>query len=82
MEYLGHIVGKDSVRVDPKKIEVMQNWPCPKNINILRFFMVLMGYYRKFVQNHGKITDPLAALLKKNAFNWTPTTDQSFHALK
>jgi hypothetical protein len=41
-----------------------------------------MGYYRKFVKNYGKIAAPLTALLKKNAFSWTPTTDQSFQALK
>ena len=29
VEYLGHIVGKDGVWVDPKKIEAMQDWPSP-----------------------------------------------------
>jgi hypothetical protein len=41
-----------------------------------------MGYYHKFVQNYGKIATPLTALLKNNAFTWTPVTDQSFHTLK
>jgi hypothetical protein len=27
VEYLGHLVGKDGVRVDPRKIEAMQDWP-------------------------------------------------------
>jgi hypothetical protein len=44
--------------------------------------MGLTGYYRKFVKNYGKIVVPLTALLKKNAFTWTPTADQSFQALK
>jgi hypothetical protein len=35
MEYLGHIVGKDGVLVDPKKIETMQDWPHPKNVRDL-----------------------------------------------
>jgi hypothetical protein len=26
VEYLGHLVGKDGVRVDPKNIEAMQDW--------------------------------------------------------
>jgi len=41
VEYLGHLVGKDSIRVDPKKIEVMQDWPHLKNIKILHGFMGL-----------------------------------------
>jgi hypothetical protein len=38
VEYLGNIVGKDGVQVDPKKIEAMKDWPCPKNIKILHGF--------------------------------------------
>ena len=55
MEYLGNIVGYDSVRVDPKKIQAMQEWPHPKTLKILRGFLGLTGYYRKFVCNYGKL---------------------------
>jgi hypothetical protein len=82
VEYLGHIVGKDGVRVDPKKIEAMQNWPHPKTLKSMCGFLGLTGYYHKFVQNYGKIVAPLTTLLKNNAFSWTPTADQSFQALK
>jgi hypothetical protein len=68
--------------VDPKKIEAMKDWPHPKTLKRLHGFLGLTRYYCKFVQNYGKIATPLTALLKKNAFNWTPTVDQSFHALK
>jgi hypothetical protein len=73
VEYLGHLVGKDGVRVDPKKIEAMEDWPHPKNLKRLHGFLGLIGYYRKFVKNYGKITTPLTALLKNNSFTWTPT---------
>ena len=30
--YLGHIVSKDSIETDPKKIEAIKNWPVPKTV--------------------------------------------------
>jgi hypothetical protein len=82
VEDLGHLVGKDSVRVDPKKIEVVQDWSHPKTLKSLRRFLGLTGYYRKFVKNYGNIVAPLIALLKKNSFTWTPTSAQAFQTLK
>jgi hypothetical protein len=76
-EYLGHIVGKEGVRVDLKKIEAMQDWSHPKTIKILCGFLGLTGYYCNFVEKYGKIVAPLTALLKKNSFTWTPPTDQA-----
>jgi hypothetical protein len=55
VEYLGHIFGKSGIRVDPKKIEAMQDWPCPKTLKILCGFLGLTGYYHNFVKNYGKI---------------------------
>jgi hypothetical protein len=82
VEYLGHLVGKHDVRVDPKKIESMQYWPHPKTLKRLRGFMGLTGYYHKFVKNYGKIVAPLIAVLKNNSFTWTPAATQDFQTLK
>jgi hypothetical protein len=82
VEYLGHIVNNDGVRVNPKKIESMQDWPHPKILKRLRGFLGLTGYYRKFVRNYGNIATPLTYLLKNNAFTWTSTADHAFQALK
>jgi hypothetical protein len=35
VKYLGHLVGEDGVKVDPKRIEVMQEWPHPKSLKSL-----------------------------------------------
>jgi hypothetical protein len=70
---LGHIVDKAAVRVDPKNIEAMQDWPHPKTLKGLRGFVGLTCYYHKFFKNYGNIAEPLTALLKKNSFTWTPT---------
>jgi hypothetical protein len=82
VEYLGHLVGKDGVRVDPKNIEAMQDWPHPKTLKSLCGFLGLTGYYHKFVKNYGNIAAPLTSLLKKNSFTWTPAVAQDFQILK
>jgi hypothetical protein len=79
---LDHLVGKDGIRVDPKKIEDMQDWPHPKTLKIFHGFLGLTGYYHKFVKNYGKIETPLTALLKKNSLTWTPSASQAFQTLK
>jgi hypothetical protein len=81
-EYLGHLVGKDGIRVDPENIEAIKDWPHPKTLKILHGFLRLIGYYRMFVKNYGKIETLLTALLKKNSFTWTPTATQAFQTLK
>jgi hypothetical protein len=81
-EYLGHIVGKDGVRVDPKKIESIQYWSRPKTLKRLHGVLGLTGYYRKFVRNYGKIGSPLTSLLKENAFTWNLAVDHAFQDFK
>lgn len=74
VEYLGHIMGHEGVRVDPKKIQAMQDWPQQKNLKSLSGFLGLTSYYRKFVCNNDRIAKPLTNLLKKNSFLWTGET--------
>jgi hypothetical protein len=82
VEYLGHIVSHECVKVDPKKIKSMMDWSSPKTLKNLRGFLGLTGYYRNFVHNHGRIESPLTALTKKDEFSWTLEEAQVFEKLK
>ena len=82
MEYLGHIVSHEGVKVDPNKIKSIKEWKFHTTIKQLRGFLKLTGYYRKFVKNYGRIAAPLTTLLKKDAFSWTLEATKAFEHLK
>ena len=71
VEYMGHIVSHEGVKVDPSKIKSIKEWKIPTSIKHLRGYLRLTGCYHKFVKNYGRIVAPLTTLLKKYAFSWT-----------
>ena len=53
--FLGHVVSKDGIQVDPQKIEAVIDWPRPTTVTEVRSFLGLVSYYRRFVKDFSKI---------------------------
>jgi hypothetical protein len=80
---LGHVISAQGVATDPLMIAAIQHWPSLENAKMLRSFLGLASYYRKFVRHFGILCKPLTELLKKYAlFQWTDIHEQTFLALK
>ncbi|KAF7140896.1 hypothetical protein RHSIM_Rhsim06G0107000 [Rhododendron simsii] len=78
VEYVGHVITCQGVAADPAKIDSMLSWPRPPSIKVLRGFLGLTGYYRRFIKDNGKICQPLNMLLRKDAFGWSEVADLAF----
>jgi hypothetical protein len=39
LHFLGHVVGKDGIKVDPCKLAAVQDWPVPTDVHQLRSFL-------------------------------------------
>ncbi|GJZ97364.1 putative reverse transcriptase domain-containing protein [Tanacetum coccineum] len=47
VQFLGHVVNRDGIHVDPSKVESVKNWMTPESPTEIRSFLGLAGYYRK-----------------------------------
>ncbi|KAL8093525.1 hypothetical protein AgCh_035410 [Apium graveolens] len=83
VQFLGHVVSREGIKVDPVKIEAVSKWEQPKTPTEIRSFLGLAGYYRRFVKDFMKIASPLTKLTRKNEkFVWTEKCEGSFQELK
>ena len=83
LPFLGHIVSADGLRVDPKKTQVVQEWPTPAHTHHVQQFLGLANYFRDFVQGYSQIAAPLTALTRKGqSFEWSHKHTDAFHGIK
>ena len=81
--FLGHVVSKDAVMVDPSKIKTVMNWVRPTNVTEVRSFVGLASYYRRFVKGFSSVASQLTNLTKQSVpFVWSDECEESFQKLK
>ena len=83
VEFLGHHVGRDGVRMMEDKIQAVKEWPAPTKVGHVRSFLGTAGYYRKFIRDFSAIASPLSDLTKDGVkFEWGLRQQQAFDQLK
>ena len=83
VEFLGHMVSGDGLRMADDKVAAILDWPAPKTVTHVRSFLGLANFYRAFVRKFGHIAAPLTELTKKdNPFSWSKPQEDAFNCLK
>jgi len=83
VKYLGYNLSLTRLTMDPKKIDVIQDWPEPWKVKDMQSFLRFANFYWHFISNYSDLTVPLTQLTRK----WTPWVfsndcQKSFEAFK
>jgi hypothetical protein len=84
VDFLGHRITQEGLKMDDHKVKAILDWEPPKSVPALRSFLGLASYYRKFIKHFAKIAALLTNLLKKSAvtYEWEEACNEAFETLK
>ena len=82
IDYLGIIISKGSIKVDPEKIKGVTNWPEPRDKCEIRQFLGFCNFYQQFIEGFAKVAKPLTELTGKKEWRWTQEERRAFEKLK
>jgi hypothetical protein len=83
VKYLGYVIDARGLRVDPEKVVAILNIATPKNIRVVRNFLGIVSWYRRFIPEFSIRAEPFARMQQKgNLFIWTEATEKAYTDLK
>ena len=83
IDYLGLVISKDHVGMDPVKVKGVMVWPIPTRVKEVQSFLGFVNFYWKFIHNFSDIAHPLYALTHKTQqWVWGSPEQEAFNALK
>jgi hypothetical protein len=48
--FLGHLISKGGISVDPSMVQYVLSWNAPMSVSDIQSFLGLAGYYRRFIE--------------------------------
>ena len=68
--------------MNPEKVSAIQQMKPPKNVKDVQRFLGMSGYYRKYILDYAKITEPLTNLTIKDVpFDFNESCFEAFNFL-
>nr|GFB20233.1 retrotransposon protein, putative, Ty3-gypsy subclass [Tanacetum cinerariifolium] len=65
VQFLGLLIDKQGIHVDPAKIKSVKDWESPKSPTEICKFLGLVGYYRRFIEGFSKVARPMTKLTQR-----------------
>jgi len=82
-KFLGFIILKEGIEIDPNKVKAIIQMPRPRNLRELRGLQGRLAYIRRFISNLSGRCQPFTRLLKKDIpFIWDQACQNAFESIK
>ncbi|KAL7293051.1 hypothetical protein TKK_0013495 [Trichogramma kaykai] len=83
VKYLGYVLDRHGLRVDPDKVKPIVEYPRPENVKELRRFLGIVGWYARFIEGDADMKLPLLRLLRRDyVWTWGEEQQIAFEQLK
>lgn len=83
VRFMGHIISRDGLKVDPQKVAAIADMPVPDSVESLQRFIGMVKYLARFLPSLSDMTEPLRRLTHKNStWQWGTEQQNAFVAIK
>ena len=83
MTFVGYLVSKEGIGMDPAKVSAILDWPIPTSVKEVQSFLGFANFYRKFIDSYSSLASPLTSLTRKAVkFTWSVKAEAAFRALQ
>lgn len=80
---MGHIVSKEGISINPKRVETIQKLEYPRSKKEVQSFLGRVNFVRRFVSNFDDIVKAITNMLRKeNQIFWIAEAKGSFNQIK
>ena len=83
ISFHGHIITKDGVKIDDKKIKAINDMQPPTDVSVVKRLCGMVQYMAKFLPDRSTILEPIRELTRKEkAWQWSEDCEAEFQKIK
>ena len=83
IEFLSYIIINEDIKINSEKVRVIAEWPVPKSVKDVQFFLEFVNFYQKFIKKYSYVIISLTDIIRKEwEFHWEEKVQEAFERLK